>query len=64
MSDSYIDQDLALTIVTAIVATIYLVLAIWNFRAGRNGIGVARLFAAVLFGTVALFLATFQMRLF
>jgi hypothetical protein len=64
MSDSYIDQDLAVVIVTGAVAAIYLGLAVWNFRAGRNGMGVARLFAAALFGFVAYFLATFQMRLF
>jgi hypothetical protein len=64
MSDSYIDQDLAIVIATGAVAAIYLVLAVRNFRAGRNGVGVARLFAAVLFGAVAFFFATFQMRLF
>ena len=64
MSDSYIDQDLAIVIVTGAVAAIYLALAVWNFRQRRNGIGVARLFAAVLFGAVAFFFATFQMRLF
>ena len=64
MSDSYIDQDLAIVILTAAVAASYLALAVWNFRQGRNGIGAARLFAAVLFGAVAYFIATFQMRLF
>jgi len=63
MSDSYIDQDLAITIALALVAAIYLALAISNFSKGKVGIGVARLFAAVLFGGVALFFATFEMRL-
>ena len=64
MSDSYIDQDLAVVIVTAAVAVIFLVLAVRNFSQGRTGYGVARLFAAALFGFVAFFLATFEMRLF
>ena len=64
MSDSYIDLDLAIVIVTGAVAAIYLALAVWNFRQRRNGIGVARLFAAVLVGAAAFFFATFQMRLF
>ena len=64
MSDSYIDGDLAIAIVTGVVAVIYLALAVWNFSHKRVGYGVARLFAAVLFGAVAVFFATFQMRLF
>lgn len=64
MSDSYIDQDLAVAIATAIVALIYLVLAIRAFRNGDAGYGAARLFAAVLFGAVAYFFAFFEMRLF
>ena len=64
MSDSYIDQDLAITIALGVVAAIYLALAVWNFSQRRVGIGIARLFAAVLFGGVAIFFATFEMRLF
>ncbi len=64
MSESYIDQDLAITIALGVVAAIYLMLAISNFRSGRVGYGIARLFAAVLFGGVAIFFATFEMRLF
>jgi len=57
------DQGLAIVIATGIVAVIYLALAVWNFSRKRMGIGAARLFAAVLFGGAALFIA-FQMRLF
>lgn len=64
MSESYIDQDLAITIALGVVAAIYLALAISNFRNGKVGYGIARLFAAVLFGGVAFFLAMFEMRLF
>ena len=64
MSDSYIDQDLAITIALGVVAAIYLALAVANFRNGRVGYGIARLFAAVLFGGMAIFFATFEMRLF
>lgn len=64
MSDSYIDQDLAVAIVTGLVAAIYLSLGVWNLWNKRVGIGVARLFAGVLFGAVAVFFATFTMRLF
>lgn len=64
MSDSSIDQDVALAFVTGLLALVYLALAVWNFRNGRIGVGAARLFAAVLFGAVAGFFAVFQMRLF
>ena len=64
MSDSYIDQDLAITIALGVVAAIYLALAVWNFSQRRVGIGIARLFAAALFGGVAFFFAAFEMRLF
>jgi len=64
VSESYIDQDLAITIALGVVAAIYLMLAISNFRNGRTGYGIARLFAAVLFGGVGFFFATFEMRLF
>lgn len=64
MSDSYIDQDLAIAIATGIAALIYLVLAIREFRNGRAAYGAARLFAALLFGAVAYFFAFFQARLF
>ena len=64
MSDSSIDQDVALAVVTGLLALVYLALAVWNFRNGRIGVGAARLFAAVLFGAVAGFFAVFQMRLF
>jgi hypothetical protein len=64
MSDSYIDQDLAITIALGVVAAIYLALAVWNFSQRRVGIGIARLIAAALFGGVAFFFATFEMRLF
>lgn len=64
MVGSSIDQDVAVAIAMGLVALIYLALAVWNFRNGRNGVGVARLFAAVLFGAVAWFFAVFQMRLF
>ena len=64
MSDSYIDQDLAIAIVTGAVAALYLALAVWNFSRRRIGVGAARLFAAALFGFVAYFFATFEMRLF
>jgi hypothetical protein len=55
---------LAIAIATGIVALIYLVLAIREFRNGRAAYGAARLFAAALFGAVAYFFAFFQMRLF
>jgi hypothetical protein len=64
VSDSYIDQDLAIVIALGVVAAIYLALAVSNFRNGRAGYGIARLFAAALFGGVAFFFATFEMRLF
>ena len=64
MSDSSIDPDVAIAIVTAIVALIYLTLAVRAFRSGDMGYGAARLFAAVLFGAVAYFFAFFEMRLF
>jgi len=64
MSDSYIDQDLAITIALALVAAIYLALAISNFSKGKTAYGIARLFAAAVFGGVAFFFATFEMRLF
>ena len=64
MSDSSIDQDVALAFVTGLLALVYVALAIWNFRNGRIGVGAARLFAAVLFGAVAGFFAVLQMRLF
>ena len=64
MGDSSIDQDVAVAIATGLVALVYLALAVWNFRNGRNGIGAARLFAAVLFGAVAWYLSVFEMRLF
>ena len=64
MSDSYIDQDLAITIALGVVAAIYLALAVWNFSQRRVGIGIARLIAAALFGGVTFFFATFEMRLF
>jgi hypothetical protein len=64
VSDSYIDQDLAIVIALGVVAAIYLALAVSNFRSGRAGYGIARLFAAALFGGVAFFFATFEMRLF
>ena len=57
------DQGLAIVIATGIVAVIYLALAVWNFSLKRMGIGAARLFAAVLFGGAALFIAL-QIRLF
>ena len=57
------DQGLAIVVATSFVALIYLALAVWNFSRKRIGIGAARLFAAVLFGGAALFIA-FQMRLF
>jgi hypothetical protein len=64
MSDSSIDQDVAVAIATGLVALIYLALAVWNFRYGRNGFGAARSFAAALFGAVACYFVVFQMRLF
>lgn len=64
MSDSSIDQDVAVAIATGLLALVYLALAVWNFRAGRNGMGVARLFAALLFGGVTWFFAVFEMKLF
>lgn len=64
MSDSSIDQGVALAVVTGLLALVYLALAVWNFRNGRNGVGAARLFAAVLFGSVAGFIVVFQMRVF
>jgi hypothetical protein len=64
MSESIIDQDLAIAIATGLVALIYLALAVWNFTQKRVGVGLARLFAGLLFGGVAIFFATFQMRLF
>jgi len=57
------DQGLAIVVATSFVAVIYLALAVWNFSRKRIGIGAARLFAAVLFGGAALFIAL-QMRLF
>ncbi len=64
MGDSSIDQDVAVAIATGLVALVYLVLAVLNFRNGRNGVGAARLFAAVLFGAVTWYFAMFEMRLF
>ena len=64
MSDSYIDQDLAVAIATGIMALIYFVLAVMNFRRGSNGVGAARLFAAVLFGAVTWFFLVYQMKMF
>ncbi|MEQ1755186.1 MAG: hypothetical protein ABL973_13755 [Micropepsaceae bacterium] len=64
MSDSYIDEDVALAIATGIGALIYLALAVLNFRRGDNGVGAARLFAAILFGAVSYFFVAFQMKLF
>ena len=64
MSDSYIDQDLAIAIATGAVAAIYLALGVWYLWNKRVGVGLARLFAGALFGFVAFFLATFTMRLF
>jgi len=57
------DQGLAIVIATSMVALVYLALAAVNFWRRRTAISAARLFAAILFGGVALFLA-FQMRLF
>lgn len=57
------DPGLAIVVATSLVAVIYLALAVANFRHKRIGLAAARLFAAVLFGGVALFLA-YQMRLF
>jgi hypothetical protein len=64
MGDSSIDQDVAVAIATGLVALVYLALAVLNFRSGRNGVGAARLFAAVLFGAVAGFIVVFEMRVF
>lgn len=64
MSEGSIDQGVALAVVTGLLALVYLALAVWNFRNGRNGVGAARLFAAVLFGSVAGFIVVFQMRVF
>ena len=64
MSDSSIDQGVALAVVTGLLALVYLALAVWNFRNGRNGVGAARLFAAVLFGAVAGYIVVFEMRVF
>lgn len=64
MSDSVIDQDVAIALATGLLALFYLALAIWNFRTGRNGVGAARLFAALLFGGVTWFFAIFEMKLF
>jgi uncharacterized membrane protein YozB (DUF420 family) len=57
------DPGLAIVVATAVGAAIYLALAVSNFRHKRIGLAAARLFAAVLFAGVSLFLAV-QMRLF
>ncbi len=57
------DPGLAIVVATGLVAVIYLALAISNFRHKRMGLAAVRLFAAVLFAGVSLFLAA-QMRLF
>lgn len=59
-----IDQGLAVVLATVVGALTYFALAVLNFRGGRNGVAAARLFAAVLFGAVAWYLAVFQLRLF
>jgi multisubunit Na+/H+ antiporter MnhB subunit len=64
VSDGSIDQGVALAVVTGLLALVYLALAVWNFRNGRNGVGAARLFAAVLFGAVAGYIVVFEMRVF
>lgn len=64
MSEGSIDQGVALAVVTGLLALVYLALAVWNFRNGRNGVGAARLFAAVLFGAVAGYIVVFEMRVF
>jgi len=64
MSDSFIDQDLAVAIATGVVAAIYLALGVWNVLHKRVGVGIARLFAGALFGFVAFFFANFSIRLF
>lgn len=64
MSEGSIDQGVALAVVTGMLALVYLALAVLNFRNGRNGVGAARLFAAVLFGAVAGYIVVFEMRVF
>lgn len=64
MSEGSIDQGVALAVVTGLLALVYLALAVWNFRKGRNGVGAARLLAAVLFGAVAGYIVVFEMRVF
>jgi hypothetical protein len=58
------DQGVALVIATALATLVYTVLALVNFRRGRNGVGAARLFAAVLFAGVTVYLAVFALKLF
>jgi hypothetical protein len=58
------DQGVALAVATALATLMYLVLALVNFRRGHNGVGAARLFAAVLFGAVTSYLAVVALKLF
>jgi hypothetical protein len=58
------DPDVGLALATGLFALGYLALAVRSFRHGRNGVAAARLFAALLFGGVAFYLAVFQLRMF
>lgn len=58
------DQGGAVASFTALAALTYLGLAVANFRRGRSGIALARLFAALLFGGVTCYLAVFELKLF
>lgn len=64
MSDTFIDQGVAVAMATGLFAIVYLVLAFLNFRNGRHGMGAARLFAAILFGAITYFFVVFQLKLF
>jgi len=58
------DQGVALVLATALATLAYMVLALVNFRRGRNGVGSARLFAALLFGVVTYYLAVVELKIF
>ena len=58
------DQGIAVAIASGLAALIYLLLALVNFRRGRNAVGAARLFAALLFGGVTYYLAVVELKLF
>jgi hypothetical protein len=58
------DQGVALAFATTVATLVYLGLAIANLRAGRAGVALARVFAALLLGGVTCYLAVVELKLF